>query len=149
MYTRTCTHTCARARACVYTRVCVHDRARDARVAGGKGVGSGYLGGRRDRSGQTDVPTSAGTPKTRQRRRRRRRRETRNPRTPSGQVFDCPACGGLRREAGTGISRWKLICRDGKYRRRRTVSSWKYVARYPALESRYGIPALVCYVRFV
>lgn len=35
---------------------------------------------------------------------------------------------GLRREAGTGISRWKLICRDGKYRRRRTVSSWKYVA---------------------
>lgn len=35
---------------------------------------------------------------------------------------------GLRRKAGAGISRWKLICRDEKYRRRHPVSSWKYVA---------------------
>lgn len=64
-------------------------------VVEGKGrPGVGYLGGRGDRSGQTDVPTSAGTPKTRWRRRRvGGRRETRNPRTPPGQVFDCPACG--------------------------------------------------------
>lgn len=87
-----CTHTYtyARARTLGFARVrMMRDRDAGCRgwVVAGKGVGPGYLRGRGDRSGQTDVPTSAGTPKT------RRRRETRNPRTPSGQVFDCPACG--------------------------------------------------------
>lgn len=102
MYTQyTYMHTCTYigpAYACVQ-RIRIHDRTGWLRIVegkrGGGGSGVGYLGGRVEtRSGQTDVPTSAGTPKTRRRRRwRRRRRETRNPRTPSGQVFDCPTCG--------------------------------------------------------
>lgn len=63
-----------------------------------------------DRRGQTDVPTSIGTRKTRRRprrRRRRRRRETRNPRIPSGQVFDCPIG-----PQPLPLSRWKSIRAD-------------------------------------
>lgn len=42
----------------------------------------------------------------------------------------------VERQRRGGVSRWKLICRDEKYRRRRTVSSWKYVALPSIRESR-------------
>lgn len=74
------------------------------------------------------MPTSAGTPKTRRRRRRAGDAVKREIRVHPRARFSIVRPAGLRREAGAGISRWKLICRDEKYRRRHTVSSWKYVA---------------------
>jgi len=103
---------------CTATRARAYTRPHEG------GVGRGGEGGYRRisrRPLETEVdkqtcPTSAGTPKTRQRRAGGAvKREIRD-NEPSGQVFDCPA-GGLRREAE--VLRWKLICRDEKYRRRR------------------------------
>lgn len=145
MYTQyTYMHTCTYiglAYACVL-RIRTHDRtgvASDSRGKGGSGVG--YLGGRGDRSGQTDVPTSAGTPKTRRRRRwRRRRRETRNPRTPPGQVFDCPTCGSSSKGRRGNIA-MEIDLSGRKVPEAAHGLVMEISSRYPALESRTCIRA--------
>ncbi|KAL2714851.1 hypothetical protein V1478_016036 [Vespula squamosa] len=60
----------------------------------------GYLS-REDRRGQTDVPTSTGTRKTRRRHHHYRLpSQTRNPRKPSGQLFDRPSIANSRTSSG-------------------------------------------------